>query len=126
MKKILVVDDEAGIRDMLAEYFLNRGYHVFSAGNLSEARAILSRESPKVVIFDLDLNGEWGGDILHEIKTNLPATKVIIFTANENPELPKKLLAQGADFFLTKSGPIKIIERKVEEYCADEHSTKGC
>lgn len=118
MKKILLVDDEPGIRYMLVKHFQNRGYQVFSAGNLSEARAVLSKKSPKVVILDLDLDGEFGGDLLPEIKASLPATKVIILTANDNPELPEKLLAQGADFFLTKNGPIKIIEGKIEEYYA--------
>ena len=72
MKKLLIVDDEPGIRDMLSEHFQNRGYQVFSAGNLPDARAILSKESPKVVILDLDLKGESGADLLKEIKANPP------------------------------------------------------
>ena len=102
---------------MLTEHFLIRGYEVFSAANLHEARAIFYNESPKVVILDLHLKGESGADLLKEIKPNRPMTKVIIFTANDDPALPQKLLAQGADSFWIKRGSIKIIGTKVEEYC---------
>lgn len=79
---------------MFTEHFLARGYEVFSA-----ARAIFSKESPKIFILDLNLQGEFGGDLLKDIRAICPMAKIIILTANDDPELQDKLVSQGADSF---------------------------
>jgi two-component system response regulator (stage 0 sporulation protein F) len=67
--KVLVVDDEEDLREILSEDFANVGATVFTAKNGREAFEIVKRESPDVVLSDVRMPGGDGVELLKQIRT---------------------------------------------------------
>ncbi len=67
--KVLVVDDEEDLREILSEDFANVGATVFTAKNGREAFEIVKRESPEVVLSDVRMPGGDGVELLKQIRT---------------------------------------------------------
>lgn len=100
--KILLVDDEAGIRKVMEISLSDSGYTVFSAENGEKALAIFRREKPPVVLTDIKMPGMDGIALLMKIKNEDPDTEVIMFTGHGDMDLAIESLKQGATDFLTK------------------------
>ena len=83
-KRILVVDDDASVREMLTRVLVNEGYLVWGAGNGAEALEIANTASVDLVILDLMLPGESGWDIFERLTTENPLLSVIIATARSD------------------------------------------
>ena len=84
--KILVVDDEALQRQLVAEDLLLNGYRVFQAGNAFQALALLSSpEMFDLVLTDIDMPGDFNGiDLARLVKDTAPATKVILISGRDH------------------------------------------
>ncbi|MBL7686578.1 MAG: response regulator [Bdellovibrionaceae bacterium] len=67
--KVLVVDDEEDLREILSEDFANAGATVFTAKNGREAFEIIKRETPEVVLSDVRMPGGDGVELLKQIRT---------------------------------------------------------
>ncbi|MDF2938346.1 MAG: CheY-like receiver protein, partial [Paenibacillaceae bacterium] len=80
-KKILIVDDQNGIRILLMEVFNVEGYQTFQASNGKLALEIVRKESPDLVLLDMKIPGMDGLDILKHIKQIDSSIKVIMMTA---------------------------------------------
>ena len=77
---ILVVDDDATVRIMLARLLRTQGYTVFQAGNAREARAVLDRDRPDLVISDIVMPGESGIELRRAIASRWPEMPVILIS----------------------------------------------
>jgi two-component system response regulator (stage 0 sporulation protein F) len=95
-RKILVVDDEWAIRELIIEYFSGRGYTVTEAGNFVEAFAAVARDQPDLVLLDVGLPGMDGVEILKRMRQNHPQVPVIMVTANDDPTLARRTREIGA------------------------------
>ncbi len=106
--KILIVDDESGVRFALTEAVRSWGYESLQAGTVAEAVQLFADEHPAVALLDIDLPDGSGLDILNEIKELKRETVVIMITGNVN--LPNVLTALrgGAHDFIGK--PIHLEE----------------
>jgi two-component system, NtrC family, response regulator PilR len=102
--KVLVVDDEPGIRQMLAILFRREGYEVVAVpGYRGAVEAI--RQSPQpfpVVLTDLMMPDGSGLDVLTTAKTRSPATQVILITAHSTVDNAITAMRSGAYDFVTK------------------------
>lgn len=98
MKKILIVDDDVYIGDMLEEMLFKEGYGVLRAYSGSEAALVLSSERPDLILLDLMLPGMNGEDVLAGVK-GIP---VIVVSAKADTEDKVELLMQGAADYMTK------------------------
>ena len=127
--KILLVDDEAGIRKVLEISLSDSGYTVFTAENGEKALSIFRKEKPPIVLTDIKMPGMDGIALLMKIKNEDPDTEVIMFTGHGDMDLAIESLKQNATDFLTK--PINddalnialkrarekiLIRRKLREY----------
>jgi two-component system NtrC family response regulator len=113
--KILVVDDEEGIRNQI-KWAISNDYEVSLAGDIASAKSILYKEKPNLVMLDLSLTpdsgtGSEGVIILQDILSKDNTTKVIMITGNSARENALKCVALGAYDFYSK--PINIQEIKV-------------
>jgi CheY-like chemotaxis protein len=105
-KKILVVDDEVTILDMLKDVFSSAGYTVLTAGTAEEALQILQKESIMVMFLDLTLPGMSGVDLCKKIRVENQICIIHAFTGYSNIYRLLECRAAGFDNFFVK--PVKI------------------
>ena len=101
-EKILLVDDEEGIRKVLGISLTDSGYQVFTASNGEEALEIFKKEPVTIVLTDIKMPGMDGIDLLKEIKKDSPETEVIMITGHGEMELAIQSLKFDATDFITK------------------------
>ena len=100
--RIMLVDDEEGIRYTLGTLLRKEGYLVDTATDLSASRALLQAASYDLAFIDIMLDGENGLDLLREIKESAPATQVVLFTGFPQVESAAEALRLGAFDYITK------------------------
>jgi DNA-binding response OmpR family regulator len=106
-QRILVVDDEAQVRDLLALYFRKNQFEVSTASCGSETLASLERVKPDVVVLDIGLGGEDGLKLLDAIKKKHAGTKVVMLTGMGFVEdLLEEAHDKGADAYVSKVLPL--------------------
>ena len=98
MERILVVDDDIHIGNMLEEVLDRAGYGVLRAYSGTEAAMLLERDTPDLVLLDLMLTGLSGEELLSKIK----GTPVIVVSAKIDVENKVDLLLGGAVDYVTK------------------------
>ena len=101
-EKILLVDDEEGIRKVLGISLTDSGYQVITAKNGEEALEIFKKEPVPIVLTDIKMPGMDGIDLLKEIKKDSPDTEVIMITGHGEMELAIQSLKFDATDFITK------------------------
>ncbi len=100
--KILLVDDEEGIRKVLGITLSDSGYKVLMAENGQEAFRIFKTESPPIVMTDIKMPGMDGIELLKNIKRLNPDTEVIMITGHGDMDLAIESLKHEATDFITK------------------------
>jgi DNA-binding response OmpR family regulator len=110
-ERILVVDDEAGIRELVGSYLRNEGFDVDEAVSGEEALARYGQGAHDLIVLDLRLPGMGGLDVLREIRRT-SAVFVIVLTARAD-ETDKLIgLELGADDYITKPfSPRELVAR---------------
>ena len=102
--KILVVEDEAPIREMLGYTLMKEGYIFREAADVEQARPLLASEKPDLVLLDWMLPGMSGADYARRIRNN-PDTRdipIIMLTARGEEADKIRGLDTGADDYVTK------------------------
>ena len=98
--KILVVDDERSMRELLEILLLKHGYDVLCAESGVEAVDIIQKQSFDLVITDIRMNPVNGLEVLKKCKTISPRTTVIMISAYASTELAVEAMNEGAyDYF---------------------------
>lgn len=100
--KILLVDDEQDLRDVLEISLLDLGYIVLTAENGKQALEIFKKENPIIVLTDIKMPEMGGIELLSKIKNHNPDTEVIIITGHGDTDLAIKSLKYKAIDFITK------------------------
>jgi DNA-binding NtrC family response regulator len=104
---ILIVDDEAPIRDLLSSYFKKHGYEVSSASSAPEAFSALDDKQIQLVILDVLLADTDGLEVLSDIKASRPNLPVIIMTGiGFDEELLQEAIQKGASGYISKTLPL--------------------
>ncbi|MBW1766024.1 MAG: response regulator, partial [Deltaproteobacteria bacterium] len=101
-QKILLVDDEEGIRKVLGISLEDIGYQVLTAENSEEALRIFRKDKPSIVLTDIKMPGMDGIELLVAIKEESPDTEVIMITGHGEMELAIRSLKFDAADFITK------------------------
>jgi DNA-binding NtrC family response regulator len=107
---ILVVDDEAGIREMLTIVFQKDGYRVSTARSCVEGLALLDGEAPDLVLTDLKMPDGTGFDILKKAREAHRDAPVVMITAYSSTKTAVDALKQGAYDYIAK--PFDVDELK--------------
>lgn len=112
MPSILIVEDEAYIRELLTVTFQREGFATFSAEGVEDAYQNLSKETIDLVLLDLNLHGKSGFDVCHYIKQHNPGIGVIMVTA-KGQDVDKVFgLEAGADDYVVKPfNPYELVAR---------------
>ena len=112
-KKILVVDDDARIRQMLQSYFENEGYRVSCAASGEEMRLSLARSKFDIVLLDLMLPDQDGIDLAREIRrsSNVP---IMMLTGREDMVDCVVGLEVGADDYIVKPFHLREVHARLK------------
>jgi CheY-like chemotaxis protein len=95
MTRVLIVDDEAGVRANLAAYLEDDGFEVATASSGEEALQHATHFRPDVCIMDMRLPGMDGNDAIRAIHAQWPEVVFVIHTATAGYVLPEDLRAIG-------------------------------
>ena len=106
VKKLLLVDDEKDIREILYLSLVDMGYTVFQAENGVEALRIFQEVQPPIVLTDIKMPTMDGIELLQKIKHENPETEVVMITGHGDMDLAIKSLKYQATDFITK--PINV------------------
>jgi DNA-binding response OmpR family regulator len=111
--RILVIDDNPHVVDILRSYLREEGYRVIGALTSDEGLklAILSR--PELVLLDIALPGTNGIELLKRIRSINPTSRVIMVTGNIDPALARKALELGALAYIDKPFDLAYLKRVI-------------
>jgi two-component system response regulator PilR (NtrC family) len=109
--RILVVEDEKSMRDLLALMLRKEGYRVDTANSADNAKGLVTRESDvDLVISDISMPGMSGVDLLRHSRQTAPETAVILMTAYGSKQSAIDALNEGASYYVEK--PFDLDEMK--------------
>lgn len=115
-EKILVVDDEEHILELISFNLTNNGYKVIKANNGIDAVRLAIEEKPKLILLDLMIPGKDGYDVCREVRSNSEIRNIpIIMLTAKSEELDKILgLELGADDYITKPFSVRELLARVK------------
>jgi len=109
--RILVVDDEKGICNIIRKLLTAKDYQVFCAMNPEEAIEAINKERPHLVFLDIRLGDNISGlDVLPKLKKLDKKLKIIMLTGLEDAETIRKAKTQGADDFISKPFDLECLD----------------
>ncbi len=116
MAKIVLIEDDNALRDIIAFNLKKNSHTVFDTENANDALIYMEEVIPDVIIADLMLPGLKGEDFVKIVKSKAKTASIpiIIISAKDGEDKVVELLKSGADDYLTKPFSIKILLSKIE------------
>ena len=109
-RRILLVDDEPQILELLGLFLAKHGYEVFKASSSTQALELLDRQNVELVLLDIGLAEEDGLKVLPVLKSQAPKVKVIMLTGMGFVEdLLEEAQQKGADGYVSKALPLEEV-----------------
>jgi two-component system, NtrC family, response regulator PilR len=117
--RLLIIDDEASLRDMLAFFFHKRGFEVLTASNYAEGEASALRSSPDLILCDIKMPDGNGLDLLRKVKSESAKTPMIMITAHTSTKDAIDAMKTGAVDYIAKPFDVEelglIVDRALGE-----------
>jgi len=114
--KILVVDDEIGIRDLVQSSFAKEECEVLTAESAEKAFEVIEKQNPQLVLLDIRLPGIDGVEALKRIKRMNKDIIVILMTAFENDKSALKCMKLGATAYVHKPFDVNYLVMLIQNY----------
>ena len=113
-RRILVVDDEKNIQDILSGMLSTMGYEVVSAGSGHEGLNLFLKNSIELVLTDLNMPGMDGWTLASHIKRKSPNTPVVLITGSEKGAVDEKLKRSCVDSVMFKPFALEDLRKTVQ------------
>ena len=124
-KHILIIDDEATIRDLLAQFLTISEYRVTAVASAAEALKMARQDPPDLVISDLQLEDADGLEMISQLKDLVPRAPVILLTGVLfEPEVVRDVLSKKVACYLEKTSSLARILETVHELLRHPPATK--
>jgi DNA-binding NtrC family response regulator len=127
-RQILVVEDDAAMRQMLASLFKDRGYEVSEVASAAEALERVREVEPAVVLSDIRMPGRTGIEMVGELRRIRPHTPVILMTAFGSIDSAVEAMRAGAHDYITKpfepEAVLFTVERALEHRALEEENRR--
>ena len=114
-QRILIVDDEAPLRDTFAKGLSRNGYSCDTAGSADEANNLLRVEEFDLVLLDISMPGKTGLSLLATLSKSFTDMAIIMVSGNDDLETATFAMRQGADDYLAKPVPISLLVYRIEK-----------
>ncbi len=118
--KILVIDDEKEVLDLISGLLKNQGFDVYQASSGEQGIELFERENPTIILTDINIPDISGIEILKLVKKASPTTQVIVFSGMGTTDDIIKTLRLGASDYLTKPFNIGLLIHNVTR-CIERH-----
>jgi two-component system, OmpR family, response regulator RegX3 len=126
--RLLLVEDELGLRDSLARSFEREGHDVFTAADAYDALAHAERDAPDLILLDVALGaGPDGYEVCRSLRERRDVVPIIMLTARDSEEGAVEGLEAGADDYVTKPfgaaelrSRIRAVLRRAAAWQSDE------
>lgn len=125
MLKLLIVDDQKGIRRLLTEVFLEYGYEIESCGNGIKALEMIPEFKPDLIIMDVKMPGMNGIDVLKKLRETDKDSRVIMMTAYGDQHYVNQAETLGVARFIIKPFDLNELKAQVEEILHDRDFWMG-
>jgi putative two-component system response regulator len=124
-ERILVVDDDPMVRDILVRFLQREGYQALVATNGNEALEIIAREAPDLVLLDVTMPGMDGFSVCRAIKENRRTAliPVTMLTGLDDRENRQRGIEAGADDFLPKPFDQPMLRARIRSQLRLKHLT---
>ena len=124
-EKVLVVDDEFEIRDLLSRFLTEEGYEVILASNGEEAIELTERDNPQVILLDIWMPGFSGIETCRRLKAAEKTRFIPVIMATALWDTHAEAVEAGAEDFVTKPFPLEELSFRVKSilrvrYLTDE------
>jgi CheY-like chemotaxis protein len=120
-KRVLIVDDDPDIRQVLRDRLESLGYAVETAGNALEAILAIDKSLPNGILLDFMLPAIDGLQVLREVRRLYPMLPVVIITATQDETFAARATAAGADDVLFKPVDNDHFKKVVHRYFGTAH-----
>jgi DNA-binding response OmpR family regulator len=114
-KKVLIVDDNLRVRELLYNTLTKQGYKVITATEGKQALELFGIQKPDLILLDFKMPDLNGVEVLTKIKSLDNKVKIIMLTGYESEGLEKQARLLGASGFLPKSSGMEVIVKAVNE-----------
>jgi DNA-binding response OmpR family regulator len=101
-KKVLVIDDDEAVLDVMKEALIYEGFEVKTADRADDVQAMISTYQPDLLLIDYILKGINGGEICHQVKDNGKEKKLPVIIVSAYPKVLTSLGDYGCDKFIAK------------------------
>jgi len=112
-KKVLIVDDQYGIRLLLKEVLAKDNISIFQASNGKQALEVIQHEKPDLILLDMKMPGMDGIELLRRLKQLNTRAKVIMMTAYGELDMVEEASELGAAAHFTKPFDIEELRSEV-------------
>lgn len=117
--RIILIDDNRDWLEALAEYLRRHGAVVFTASDPRRGLELLQANTVNIVISDFNLPFMDGLQVLRNVRLAGGNVSVVLLTSEEGPELEKKVLAEGASAFFSKTTEPAVLLRRLLQAIAE-------
>jgi DNA-binding response OmpR family regulator len=106
--KILVIDDDAAVTDLLSLLLKSQGFDVAATNNSAEGLSMIREKQPDLVVLDLMMPEMDGWEVCRSTRT-FSQVPIIVLSALNDPSMIASVLDSGADDYLTKPTPSRVL-----------------
>jgi CheY-like chemotaxis protein len=122
MKTLLIIDDEAGIAEALAEILSDEGYHVLTAPNGRVGYEMALEEKPALILLDYMMPVEDGSSTLRRLKANPELEKIPVVMMSAVAEANVRAECSGIAAFLRKPFRLNLVLETIARLVAPERA----
>jgi DNA-binding response OmpR family regulator len=111
--RILLIDDDPELVDVLAEYFAGAGYEVMAAHRGADGLTLADQKRPDVVLLDIRMPGMSGVQVLQQLRLRSPELPVVMISGAGDLQLARGCLTRGAFDYVAKPFVLDHVHRCV-------------
>ena len=124
--RVLVVDDDPGMLELMEIYFSRRGFQFFGVPKGEDALGTLDDMQPDLIILDLVLPGMGGLDVLRQLKQALPRVPVVMTSGHGQAPNIVESMRRGASNFLLKPFKLEDLDLALQNVLGVRGATAIC
>lgn len=125
-KRVLVVDDDNDILNIMEEILTYEGFEVSSLAETSNIFPEINRYNPDIIILDYILSGINGGEICHQIKINPYTSGIPVILMSAYPRVLNSLGTYGCNTFIAKPFDLNDIVNRIHQLITSSQSVSPC